>query len=88
MDDSGPEPSTAYRYNEFWRCQAKFGEGAEECGKLQRFYMSLCPAEWVSYCSCQTRVLSTFHPTLYRIRTGHKLMSCAAPRCHTLVSLF
>merc|ERR1711924_411130 len=35
------------RYNEFWRCQAKFGEGAEKCAKMQKFYMSICPAEWV-----------------------------------------
>merc|ERR1711908_157137 len=34
------------RYNEFFRCQAKHGEGADECAKMQKFYMSICPAEW------------------------------------------
>merc|ERR1712046_8069 len=49
-DTRFPNPNQArhcyMRYNEFFRCQAKHGEGADECAKMQKFYMSICPAEW------------------------------------------
>lgn len=35
------------RYNEFHKCQAENGEGAEECEPLGKFYRAICPAEWV-----------------------------------------
>ena len=34
------------RYNEFHKCQAENGEGAEECEPLAKFYRSICPTEW------------------------------------------
>ena len=35
------------RYNEYHRCVAQKGEGAEECRVFQRAYRSLCPGEWL-----------------------------------------
>ena len=35
------------RYNEYHRCIAQKGEGAEECRVFQRAYRSLCPGEWL-----------------------------------------
>ena len=35
------------RYNEFYKCQAENGEGAEECEPLGKFYRAICPQEWV-----------------------------------------
>merc|ERR1712164_69685 len=34
------------RYNEFHKCQAENGEGAEACEPLAKFYRSICPTEW------------------------------------------
>ena len=33
------------RYNEFHKCQAENGEGAEACEPLAKFYRSICPTE-------------------------------------------
>ncbi|CAK0780794.1 hypothetical protein CVIRNUC_005177 [Coccomyxa viridis] len=35
------------RYNEYHRCVAQKGEGADECRVFQRAYRSLCPGEWL-----------------------------------------
>lgn len=35
------------RYNEYHRCVAQKGEGADECRVFQRAYRSLCPSEWL-----------------------------------------
>lgn len=36
------------RYLEFHACTKAKGEDDPECEKFQRWYKSLCPAEWVS----------------------------------------
>merc|ERR1712118_326172 len=46
-DTRFPNPNQArhcyMRYNEFFRCQAKHGEGADQCSQMKKFYARSAP---------------------------------------------
>nr|GMD54133.1 cytochrome C oxidase subunit 6B-1-like [Ipomoea batatas] len=39
------------RYVEYHRCIAAKGDSAPECDKFAKYYRSLCPGEWVLFCT-------------------------------------